>query len=158
MEAQDSSTISIRMSNRETGTRRLPDDAFEQAHRTQVTNLVLGCWDAVRRGQLETYLHPIPITRLNLAQSAFREITAIRIANILRSGAYRLRRASNPDPISEVVADLTTSLGTAADCVNDLLARFVQAGTQGEATHRDIPLQPDVGGGVAPMTSVPHAN
>ena len=59
----------------------------ELTGRQQIAGLVLECCQAIQRGELRNYVQPIPVTRLNRAQRAFREIGAIRTANILRSNA-----------------------------------------------------------------------
>lgn len=94
----------------ETQARPLVNAVLESNRRRQIAQQVLECLQAVQRGELRHYLEPLPVMRLNLAQHAFREIGAIRTANILRSGVYRLTRPGAAEPIATVAIDLAVQL------------------------------------------------
>ena len=91
---------------------------------SHVVHLARECWTAACSERLHAYLWPIPVTRLNMAQSAFRDIGAVRAANILRSGVYRLTRSAGANLLTEVVKDLTTQLSGISEDMEQRLGRY----------------------------------
>jgi hypothetical protein len=110
----------------EIGLASLKDTNSDQPHRTRVGEVVLGLWGAARHRQLSEYLEPIPVTRLYAAQRAFREVGAVRVAGILRSGLFSLTRVGAPVPFTQVVAELTALLTTTTEDVGGLVARYCE--------------------------------
>lgn len=98
---------------------------IEKEYRARVGEIVRAFWSAYRGSLLKAYLEPIPVTRLYAAQRAFREIGAVRAANILRSGLFRLTRVGSPAALSCVVAEMTALLDGTSDDVDGLTARFL---------------------------------
>ena len=94
------------------------------ARQSHVIYLARECWRAARSQRLHDYLGLIPVTRLNMAQSAFRDIGAVRAANILRSGVYRLTRSAGSDLLADVVQDLTTQLSGLTEDMEQRLERY----------------------------------
>jgi len=115
-----------------TGTAHWRVDAeFQKSYRARVAKLVAECWFAARQNELGRYLQPIPLTRLNAAQHAFRAVGAVRAANILRSGVYRLTHSTHPDRLSQVIGDLTTLLRATTEPVEERLQEFVAPRARG---------------------------
>ena len=105
--------------------RPLVSAILESTRRRQIAQQVLECLQAVQRGELELYLEPLPATRLHHAQHAFREIGAVRTANILRSGVFRLTRPGTPEPIAAVVTDLTVQLRATTERADHRVASYL---------------------------------
>lgn len=108
----------------ESGARVPRDLNFDQQRRARVGELVLDIWTAARRGQLGAYLEPIPLTRLYAAQRACREIGAVRVANIFRSGLFNLTRVGAPVALSQVVVEMTVLLAATTEDVSELVTHF----------------------------------
>jgi hypothetical protein len=108
----------------EFGPRAPSEPNFDQQRRARVGELVLGIWTAARRGRLADYLEPIPLTRLYAAQRACREIGAVRVANIFRSGLFNLTRVGAPVALSQVVVEMTILLTATTEDVDGLVSRF----------------------------------
>ena len=114
----------------ETQARHLVGANFESARRRHIAEQVLECLHAVQCGELRHYLEPMPVARLNDAQSAFREVGAIRTANILRSGVFRLTRPGIPDPIATVVIDLSMQLAATTERADHRVARYLAVASE----------------------------
>jgi hypothetical protein len=97
---------------------------FDQQRRARIGELVLGICAAAQRGQLAGYLEPIPLTRLYAAQRACREIGAVQVANIFRSGLFNLTRVGAPLAFSQVVVEMTVLLAATCEDVSGLVDRF----------------------------------
>jgi len=98
--------------------------SFEAQHRALVKQRVVEFWNAVQEARLAEYLDPLPQTRLYAAQSAFREIGATRVSNILREGLHKLTRVGLPQPLPLVAGEIMGAARAAAEDVPALAASY----------------------------------
>jgi len=96
----------------------------DQYHRVQVCTIVFDLLSAARCGQVAEYLKPIPITHLNVAERAFREIGAIRIASALHATQFGLTRVGIRTSFAQAVTTLTAALESRCEDVDQLVANY----------------------------------
>ena len=101
--------------------------SVEAKHRALIAERVRAFWDAIQRGQLQEYLDPLPQTRLHAAQRAFHEVGARRIANILRSGLFKLTRPGTPVSLTILAAELTAAIRASNEGIPDLVDRYAKS-------------------------------
>ncbi|MDE2220365.1 MAG: hypothetical protein KGL25_02860 [Gammaproteobacteria bacterium] len=125
MEAQQPTAIT------QAATRRVPSASpsgalrRDQYHRAQVCAIVTDLLMAARCGKVEEYLRPLPITRLHMAQRAFREIGATRLASALHAAQFSLTRVGVRVPFAQAVLTLTAALESRTEDVDRLIAQYL---------------------------------
>ena len=106
------------------GWRTAPGPEFEQHHRAQICSTVYDMLSAARSGMMIEYLGAIPITRLNAAQRAFREIGATGLATAVRTAQFGVTRAGAPLRLPQAVANLSAALASSTEDVDLLIANY----------------------------------
>jgi hypothetical protein len=91
-------------------------------HRTQACTIVFDLLSAAQCGKVGDYLRPIPITRLHMAQRAFREVGATRLASALHAAQFSLTRVGVRVSFTQAVSTLTAALEARTEDVDQLAA------------------------------------